>query len=293
MNRRKKRLTENAVTGMGILISIASVVLIVLTGCSMKQNDAEELSAEDKNSVENSLPVNQQEQKKIQNNLFNGSALKSDTDIYRYNDPKQHVSSSFGIDVSSRQGTIDWQDVKNSGVEFAFIRIGGRVVQTGQIVADERFEENLQGARSAGIKTGVYFYSNAEDQEEAVEEAQFVVDRIRNTSIDYPVVYVYEPGTAAETSVTENAVAFCAEIASAGLQPMIYMNDQLCNGFYNTDQIKNIPIWYAGYNKFPAADYPFAAWQYTNQGMLKGVEICPVDFDLMFIKRIPEKKKDK
>src|SRR5699024_10816934 len=129
------------------------------------------------------------------------------------------------IDVSSHQGEIDWQKVATSGVEFVFIRLGYRGYGSeGTLNLDPYFKQNLAGAKAAGLKVGIYFFSQAISVEEAREEAQFVLSYLAGTQLDYPVVYDWEPisGASARTdgldsvTLTDCAITFCETVAQAG-----------------------------------------------------------------------------
>ena len=134
------------------------------------------------------------------------------------------VTSFRGIDVSSFQGTIDWNKVKAAGVDFAMIRVGYRGYGTGAMMLDDNFDVNIQGALDAGIKVGVYFFSQAITEEEAVEEARFVLEHIKDYDITYPVAYDMElithdtarTDTLTGRQITDHTIAFCEAIKSAG-----------------------------------------------------------------------------
>ena len=138
------------------------------------------------------------------------------------------VTSRTGIDVSEYQGNIDWAKVKASGIEFAIIRVGYRGYSTGKIVQDAGFAANIKGAEAAGLKVGVYFFSQAITADEASEEADYVLSCIKGCSLEYPVVFDWEPmgvSTARtdglSTSVLDGcAGTFCGRITAAGYKPM-------------------------------------------------------------------------
>ncbi len=195
---------------------------------------------------------------------------------------------SNGIDVSKWQGKIDWQQVKRSGVEFAFIRIGYRG-ENGVIQKDENADYNLQQAEKAGILTGVYFFSTAVSEKEAIEEANFTLKAIEGYSVSYPVVYDCEGYISSSSRMyaltaekrTANAVAFLKTVGSAGYDPMFYgaLNEITNPAYWELSKISGqYKIWVAQY---PAVTYPqkdmpdltgkFDAWQYTNKGAVAGI----------------------
>lgn len=122
---------------------------------------------------------------------FDCLATDEDTGFKQYIDDENRITSRMGIDVSEFQGEdIDWKQVKDSGIEFVIIRAGYRAYgETGELVQDAMFEQNIKGALDAGLDVGVYFFSQAITPGEAVEEAEFVLDLIRPYKITGPVVY--------------------------------------------------------------------------------------------------------
>ena len=149
--------------------------------------------------------------------------------FYKENDT---ITSFAGVDVSQYQGDIDWEQVKAAGIDFAMIRVGYRSYGGGEIHFDENFAKNLQGANAAGIKTGVYFFSQAVTTDEAIEEADAVIDAIAPYNITYPVVYdwelIYEDSARTDSISVEMladcCISFCERVKSAGYTPMIYQN---------------------------------------------------------------------
>ena len=188
------------------------------------------------------------------------------------------TTSIAGIDVSEFQGYIDWQQVKNSGIEFAFIRIGCRTYDDGGIIFDERFKENLYSADRAGIKTGVYFFSQALTVEEATEEADAVIKAIEPFNITYPVVFDWEviaedyarTDDISIESLADCCVAFCERIKEAGYTPMIYQNKSTLLFKVDLPRVKEYDIWLAEYNDEPTYYYDFKIWQYTSEGRVPG-----------------------
>lgn len=192
-----------------------------------------------------------------------------------YTDENGQESSYFGIDVSSYQGSIDWQLVREDGVEFAFIRAGFRGYgEEGRLCADENFNANYDGAHSAGIDTGVYFFSQAVSPEEAVEEAEFLLDILDGRPLEYPIVFDWETVFVADgeepprtedvmpQTLTLSAIAFCETIEDAGYKSMIYTNKKQAVLKYDLRQLKKYPIWFAYYDTELNYCYKFDVWQY-------------------------------
>ena len=207
--------------------------------------------------------------------------------IYTDNNINYHT----GIDVSSYQGDINWNAVANDGIDFAIIRIGYRGYGTaGTICPDSMAETNLIEAQKANIKTGVYFYSQATTVTEAIEEADFVLDIIKNYTIDYPVVFDWEndPGVAMRTDgmksdiITQCAIAFCEKIKEAGYTPAVYFNLSDAYERYQLDLIKDYVFWYAQFEgEVPDFYYEYSIWQYSDKGSVDGIK-GKVDLNICF-----------
>ena len=196
-----------------------------------------------------------------------------------------------GIDVSVYQGDIDWERVKADGVRFAFIRLGYRGYGTGKIKIDEKFKKNIRGATRAGVKVGVYFYSQAISSREALEEAKTVLKYIDGYDIDYPVVYDVEdaPSASARTrnltgaQATKNVITFCDAIREAGYRPMVYANSKWFTQKLDLKKLEKYDKWLAQYYKVPFYPYEFDIWQYTGKGRVDGIK-GDVDMNLSFVK---------
>ncbi len=198
------------------------------------------------------------------------------------------VESIAGIDISEFQGEIDWEMVKAAGIDFAMIRVGCRTYGTGEIVMDTKFGENLEAADAAGIKTGVYFFSQATSEWEALEEADTVLTAIAPYNITYPVVFDWElVDDSARTDIVspeelaDYCIAFCEEIRRGGYTPMIYQNKGTV--FYNLDipRVADYDFWLAEYTSKPTYPYEYQIWQYTGDGVVPGVS-TPVDLNISF-----------
>lgn len=197
--------------------------------------------------------------------------------------------SHKGIDVSKFQGQIDWNTVAASGVEFAIIRLGYRGYGTGAIVMDETAIQNIEGALGAGIKVGVYFFSQAITIEEAVEEAEFVIDKIKAYDITYPVIYdteeIVNDNSRAEglskEERTEIAIAFLERVKKAGYTPVIYANLRWFTMYLDIPKLEAYDKWYAYYDKELYFPYRISMWQYTESGQVAGIE-GSVDLNISF-----------
>jgi len=219
---------------------------------------------------------------------YNNDAFYTENGIKKYS--HNGSRAMVGIDVSQHQGEIDWQKVAAQGVEFAMIRVGYRGYTDGGIYEDTRWRENIEGAKAAGIKVGVYFFSQALNREEAWEEAYFVLERITNYDLDFPVVFDWEDifNTPARTSgittgsLCDAAEAFCETVKAAGFIPMVYFNTYISLRLYDLSRICAYDFWYAGYTEVPNYYYHFTMWQYSDKGSLDGIDE-PVDMNLSFV----------
>lgn len=190
------------------------------------------------------------------------------------------VTSHKGIDVSKYQGNIDWNAVKADGVEYAFIRLGLRGYESGKIVTDEYFQQNIEGANSADVKAGVYFFTQAINVEEAKEEAQFVIDAIAQYDIECPIVFDVEMITTgngrannlSKEERTEICIAFCEEIKQAGYIPMIYGNVKCFTKMVDMSRLEDYEKWYAFYDDYMYFPYEVSCWQYTEKGKVNGIK---------------------
>ena len=200
-------------------------------------------------------------------------------DIYTFSSSGVLGQKERGIDVSKFQGNIDWNAVKADGITFAIIRCGYRGYGSGALVEDSTFRRNIQGATAAGIKVGVYFYSQAIDEAEAVQEASMVVSLVQGYSLPYGVYFDTEKvagdtGRADGISAaqrTANAVAFCEAIQAAGYKAGVY---SYASWFYNNLNFANISkyrTWIAQYRDTLDFAYSYNIWQYTSQGRVNGI----------------------
>ena len=209
-----------------------------------------------------------------------------------------------GIDVSEHQYNVDWNAVKNSGISFAYIRAGRRGCTEGGLFKDPWFETNFEGAKAAGLKVGVYFFSQAVNATEAAEEAEFLLDIIKDKEIDLPVAYDLErvenePSTRIdglidrETGKEKNKdlltslpKAFLTVIEARGYKPCLYLNRVQGYYWYHMKELSDYMLWVSNPliegDSIPRFYYSHDIWQYTTDASVPGVE-GPVDVNLMFV----------
>ena len=193
--------------------------------------------------------------------------------------------STLGIDVSVYQSHIDWQQVKAAGIEFVILKVGGRGYgEAGRLYEDSTWREKYDGAKAAGLQVGVYFFSQAIDEAEAVEEAEYVLQLIEGKQLDMPIVYDWEyidPATAdgiprtvamSKRMLTECTKAFCNRIEEAGYDSMIYFNANQSDRKMYLEELTDYPFWLANYTTELNYPYKVDMWQYTQHGTVPGIE---------------------
>ena len=206
----------------------------------------------------------------------------------------------LGLDISRHDGKIDWKKVKNAGFEFIIFRIGWRGYQSGILHVDENFHENIKGAIEEGFDIGVYVFSQAINEGEAVEEAELVINELKDYQIQLPVVFdpesiSWEEARTDEISgeqFTKNTIAFCNRIKEAGYEAMIYSNMIWETEFFDLSQLKEYKIWYADYYRTPQTPYHFEFWQYGGEwAKVPGIK-KKVDIDIQLIPTTTEASSD-
>ena len=205
--------------------------------------------------------------------------------------------TAYGIDVSYHNGRINWKTVKNE-VDFAFIRVGYRGYNDGEIHLDTKAKYNLKNANKNSVPIGVYIYSQAVTQEEAEEEAQFILDEIKSYDISLPVVIDFEYATKNGENVgrladanlskkqnTNLVNAFCKKVKNAGYTPAVYASSYIYKSHINTKKlVDGTMIWVADYNDEVTYSGNYDFWQFSEKGKCKGVSSKYVDENYWYIK---------
>ncbi|MBD5549982.1 MAG: hypothetical protein HDQ96_02225 [Lachnospiraceae bacterium] len=199
------------------------------------------------------------------------------------------VLTQKGIDVSKYQGEIDWAAVKDDGIDYAIIRVGIRGYSEGGIMEDEFFRQNIEGAIANEIPVGVYFFTQALNEEEALEEAQFVIEMLQGYSLTYPVYLDIEDVrkdscrtnnlTAEER--TDNAKVFLEAIKAAGYEPALYGNMKSYLLMLDLSALEEYDKWFAGYTLPIYYPYEYKMLQYSEKGRVAGVS-GQVDVNICF-----------
>lgn len=262
----------NALLLIGIMIAIVG---------KMEKDTPEESQAPSKTDVvimdSDFGEVTIDDYSNVQKSQFDSEFLKEENGLRYYT--KEGIHSKVGVDVSDHLDEIDWNAVKEYGIDFAMIRVGWRGYETGKISEDACFRDNIQGALDAGLEVGVYFFSQATCREEAKEEADFVVNILKDYSITYPVAYDWER-IDKETSrakdieskeLTACAKTFCATIKEAGYDPMVYFYKHLAYFRYDLSELAEYAFWYSKPEEKPSFYFDFSMWQYSTDASVPGI----------------------
>lgn len=265
--------------GMVIMQSTARKTDTSATAVS-KQPKIETIHKEEITNVY--FPVRQVKSGHIIKNSYNTDNFKIDEGFMAYFDDNGNKISHLGIDVSYHQSGINWEELKTSPVEFVMARCGYRGFTEGGLVQDEKFEEFARGANENGIALGVYFFSQAITVDEAVEEAEYVINLIKDYEISYPVAFdtEYVSDKKARTNkadltpeqLTEIADAFCAKISEAGYYPIIYASENWLRRQLNAADLVQYDVWAPQYLEENDFLYDFTIWQYTDEGEVPGIK---------------------
>lgn len=232
-----------------------SAVAVSAAGYDRREMVAEEEIAENEEElVMARAKVSPKAWKKINGVCYNGSGVEIPGAITR------------GIDVSEWQGTIDWTMVKNSGVDFAFVRVA-----YGKSYIDKKYAYNMEQAAAAGVPVGTYIYSLATTPTEALREAALVIKQMKGYKVSYPVVFDLEYAKMGERTKKQIGViakTFCDEIKKAGYYPMVYCNTNWYKEKVDWSQLSGMDVWIAQYgDKIQApssSSYKYTIWQATD-----------------------------
>lgn len=222
------------------------------------------------------------------NNYVDENFIAEESGLVSYRQDGETITKK-GIDVSKYQGKIDWEAVKNDGVDYAIIRVGIRGYSEGGIVEDEFFRQNIEGAIANGIPVGVYFFTQAINEEEASEEADFVLEMLQGYSLTYPVYLDIEDvkkencrtNSLTVEERTNNAKVFLEKIAAAGYQPALYGNMKTFLLMLDLASLEQYDKWFAGYTLPIYYPYEYKMLQYSEKGKVAGVP-GKVDVNICF-----------
>ena len=214
-------------------------------------------------------------------NTYDFTKIEEKAGLKRYLENDRNVSY-VGVDISKQTGTVSFTGLKAAGVDYVMIRLGGRGYSTGQISLDENFKENIEGAIAEGLDVGVYFYSQAINQDEAVQEANFVIENLEpyKGSIKYPVAFDMEFVINDEARIdglsregrTDITTSFLESVKAAGYIPMLYGDKEWLIKEVDLAKLQSYDVWLTQETDIPDYPYQYAMWQYSTKGVLNGIK---------------------
>lgn len=279
-----------------LIIILVGVIAAIIVACGMIALASKLMDYGEGTTISAEQTQDSDEQKDTLDEPLMPQNQYTSEGFYEINNIRYYYHSGYeglpGIDVSSYQQDVDWEAVKKAGIEFAMIRVGYRGWTTGELDLDECFESHMEGALAAGLDVGVYFFSQALNVEEAIEEAQYTLEKIKDYNITYPVVFDWEEVTVetARTNemdmrqLTSCAEAFCRTVEEAGYRGGVYFNQAYGYEQLNLYSLQDYVLWLAEYADHPSFLYDFQLWQYTNEGTVPGID-GNVDLNIMFKKK--------
>lgn len=213
-------------------------------------------------------------------NTYDFTKMEEKAGLKRYMENGRKLSY-VGVDISKQTGKVNFAGLKAAGVDYVMIRLGGRGYSTGQITLDENFKENIEGAIAAGLDIGVYFYSQAINQDEAIQEANFVVQNLDpyKGNVKYPVAFDMEFVSNDEARIdglsredrTSVAVSFLEGVKAAGYVPMFYGDKEWLIKEIDLAKLQDYDVWLAQEEDIPDYPYQYAMWQYSTKGVVNGI----------------------
>ena len=213
-------------------------------------------------------------------NTYDFTKMEEKAGLKRYMENGRKLSY-VGVDISKQTGSVNFAGLKAAGVDYVMIRLGGRGYSTGQITLDENFKANIEGAIAAGLDIGVYFYSQAINQDEAIQEANFVVQNLDpyKGNVKYPVAFDMEFVSNDEARIdglsredrTSVAVSFLEGVKAAGYVPMFYGDKEWLIKEIDLAKLQDYDVWLAQEEDIPDYPYQYAMWQYSTKGVVNGI----------------------
>lgn len=216
----------------------------------------------------------------LKKNTYDFTNLEEKAGLRRYMENGKKISY-VGVDLSKQNGDVNFNSLKAAGVDYVMIRLGGRGYSTGQISLDENFKKNIEGAAAAGLDIGVYFYSQAISQEEALQEVNFVIQNLEpyRASVKYPIAFDMEfvaNDTARIDSLSKDektniATSFLESVKAAGYVPMLYGDKEWLIKEIDLARLQSYDVWLVQEQELPDYPYQFTMWQYSTEGVVNGV----------------------
>ncbi len=224
-------------------------------------------------------------------NTFDFTKMEDKAGLKRYME-NGRKTSYVGVDISKHTGKVYFPSLKAVGVDYVMIRLGSRGYSTGQITLDENFKENIEGAIEAQLDVGVYFYSQAISQDEAVQEANFVAQNLEpyRAHVKYPVAFnmgfvsndksrIEGLSREDKTAVT---VSFLDAVRASGYVPMVYGDKEWLLKEVDLTKLQDYDVWLSQEEEIPDYPYRYAMWQYNTDGVLNGID-GGADLNICFV----------
>lgn len=217
----------------------------------------------------------------LNKSTYDFTKMEDKAGLKRYMENGKKISY-VGTDISKQTGTVNFTSLKAAGVDYVMIRLGGRGYSSGQITLDENFKENIEGAIAEGLDVGIYFYSQAINQEEAIAEVNFIVQNLEpyRAHVKYPIAFDMEFVANDEARIdglsredrTTIATFFLDGVKAAGYVPMIYGDKEWLIKEVDLAKLQNYDVWLTQEEEVPDYPYQYAMWQYTTKGVLNGIK---------------------
>lgn len=238
------------------------------------------------NGTEEWVEINQN----LPKNEYDYTKLVCQSNLMKYYVNGKKVSY-VGVDISSEQDYVDFSKVKKAGIDYVMLRVGARGYSTGDLILDEYFTDNIKRASNAGLDIGVYFFSQAITTEEAIEEAEMVLEYLEGYDVNYPIAFDMEfigndaarTDTLTRTEKTEIAQAFLQKVESAGYKCILYGSKQWLLTEIDISKLTCYDIWLSQAGDIPDYPYNFAMWQYDYEGTVSGIA-GNVNMNISFVK---------
>ena len=300
---RRRRRRRN--TGTTLLIVFSSFIIGFIVGALVIHSSSSKEIAEVKNElatvIEEQSHVNVTnvyvpERKITEGNIalnsYKAENFRIDNGFMAYFDDDGEKISHLGCDLSYHNSDVDFDELAASGCEFVMLRCGYRGYSEGGIMKDEKFDEYASEAQRAGLKIGVYFFTQALTPEEAEEEARYTLELIEDYDISYPVAFDTEYIDDEEARTNKSEIsdelrseicrAFCEKIREKGYYPMIYASENWFRRYLNVESLHEYDFWAPQYLDENDFLYDFTIWQYTDSGSIPGVR-GEVDLDISMV----------
>lgn len=224
-------------------------------------------------------------------NTFDFTKMGDKAGLKQYMENGRKISY-VGVDISKHTGKVYFPSLKAAGVDYVMIRLGSRGYTTGQITLDENFKENIEGAIEAQLDVGIYFYSQAVSQDEAVQEANFVVQNLEpyRAHVKYPVAFNMGfvsndksriEGLSREDKTTVT-ISFLDAVRASGYVPMIYGDKEWLLKEVDLTKLQDYDVWLSQEEEIPDYPYRYAMWQYNTDGVLNGID-GGADLNICFV----------